>query len=337
MSKIQPPSTDCSFLRKLPFLREKNAESTPSSFTYSQFIQGERCRKTIFLKRQSANQSEPIISWNLQSHKNYKSENILAIVSANSDSHISYPILTYTGNINCISSCGETPLFCAVRSNKFKFCEALLQHGAKINVSNYANESILHVALKNGFIDIAKLLTKKGASVNSKDNLEQTPLFLAVKLENYELCHMLLQHGAHVNCKDTKGCTPLHLAAQKSRIDIADLLITYGADMKAKNKNNKTPYDLTKMILTQKNGIETLEKPDAFYTDDINIFKQDGTNKNSLIMTKKIERILEKLDPAKLQETPPPSLRSRISTLFDRIRKRLGFQHKQADTISEHF
>ena len=148
-------------------------------------------------------------------------------------------------DINAKGRSGETPLFCAVKSDVAKF---LITEGADVNAKNEYGTTPLHHVMSDGEKDVAELLIAKGAKVNAQSKNGETPLIDAAYYDRCEMAELLIAKGANVHAQSTRrsvsGITALYIACSRGYKAMADLLIAKGADLDGKDSNDQTPLHL---------------------------------------------------------------------------------------------
>ncbi|CAG7561108.1 unnamed protein product [Fusarium equiseti] len=102
-------------------------------------------------------------------------------------------LIKYGANIRLRNSAGETPLLLAVRSNKKRLTEILLEHGADPRVGNYVEAQPLHFA--RDAVIIQRLVHQK-ADPEAAAGGHTTPLMVAAYQGRAEAVRALLDNGA---------------------------------------------------------------------------------------------------------------------------------------------
>ena len=134
---------------------------------------------------------------------------------------------------------GETALMKAVDNADVTMTALLLTHPACLATINSAltfegQESALHFAVKRNKLKIAEVLLDAGALVNQTDGYRQTPLYLAFDRSLPDMAEFLIKRGADVGkCPaDTKFKRHLvHLAAKDERTSLFSLLIKHDGNL----------------------------------------------------------------------------------------------------------
>ncbi len=152
---------------------------------------------------------------------------------------------------------GETPLLLAVRLDKIKIVEMLLDEGADVNKADNTGYTPLITAIQ--YSDDTKLvdmLLDKDADVNKADNAGYTPLMFAVSNNNEIIVETLLIANADVDRQDNNGGTALIFAAQYKNSNIINQLLNKGAQVKNSDGLSAVDYydgdDEVKQLLIQK-------------------------------------------------------------------------------------
>ena len=150
----------------------------------------------------------------------------------------------------------ETPLLLAIRRDRFKIAETLLEYGTDTNAENSMGMTPLHMLSESdskdeyNILQLARLLLKNGANVNRRDKDNETPLHLAIRWDRFFLARILLEHGANANAENNQGMTPLHILSESDIkdegviLDLVLLLLKNGAEVNGRDKYNETPLQL---------------------------------------------------------------------------------------------
>ncbi len=113
--------------------------------------------------------------------------------------------------------------------------------------SKLYGETLLHLAVKGNKSRAVQFLLQHGANIEAQDRRDYTPLVQATIQGNIEIVRLLLSFGANVNAQyytyETYTLTPLHVAALNGYPDIVQLLLKYGADPLLFSKSHGTPLD----------------------------------------------------------------------------------------------
>ena len=140
---------------------------------------------------------------------------------------------------------GETPLTYAVRNSMLPVVKAIAAK-ADVNLSDGNGNSPLFVALKNEKYEIFEYLMENKADVNAAGTAgatkDQNILYVAVMRDRPDLIETLLKKGADPNRGDSEGALPLNEAVLRSRpnMEIVNLLIKGGADINKPEMNGAT-------------------------------------------------------------------------------------------------
>lgn len=139
--------------------------------------------------------------------------------------------------VNTPDNTGETPLACAVRTNKAAVFAMLLdksQHGTL--------EAAWHAAAEHGRILFLSALLARGATVNGTHGINnRTALQCAAGNGHDVIVEKLLTVGAAVNAAGPDGITALHLAVQSSHAGVISRLLAAGAAPGAEDREGWTP------------------------------------------------------------------------------------------------
>ncbi|MFN7144147.1 MAG: ankyrin repeat domain-containing protein [Myxococcota bacterium] len=150
-------------------------------------------------------------------------------------------------DIDARTKAGATPLYLAVRANRYEIARYLLDRGADPDAAGTAGPPLAE-AVAQGTPEMVRLLVQRGANPRVTDKTGATPLHAAVATGRIELVRALLDGGAPANATDHAGNTPLHVLAAKSGraggLEIARLLVERGARPNARDNEGRTPLGL---------------------------------------------------------------------------------------------
>jgi ankyrin repeat protein len=175
------------------------------------------------------------------------------------------------------ASCQRTrqnPLYSAIRQQKFKVVQVLLQYGAdaKLGLSYLQSQvasspSILELLLERGAAEDSQSCTslldsacyfgneeivdivldhcknKLGLPLAVFKSMCRNPLFHACMTDKRTIIMKLIDFGADVNVVNSVHSTPLHRACQTGRIDLVDGLLQRGA-LITEDEDGDTPLDI---------------------------------------------------------------------------------------------
>ena len=210
-----------------------------------------------------------------------------------------------TGETDVEDSCGETPLYKAVESNRKTIVELLLKNGANIEARNgcfketalikavkkenedivgmliengantearinYINYTPLHLAAEKNLLSIVKILLKNGANIEDEDDKSQTPIYKAIHENNVEIVKIFVTNGAKIDHLDFRDITPIHFATLYNKQSILDILLNMNPDL-----NLPCFVELLHCAI-YKGNLEIAEKL-INYGVDVNSKDSDGT------------------------------------------------------------
>ena len=136
----------------------------------------------------------------------------------------------------------------AVRFGKSRVVSVLLKHILKHYASVVVNDadniltSALMSACLRGEVAIVKVLLNAGFCVNTVDpETKDTPLMLAIRRNNVDLTELLIKRKANVNAACEHGETPLLYACRFGNFCEIAMLIDAKVDVNQKNDDGQTP------------------------------------------------------------------------------------------------
>ena len=132
------------------------------------------------------------------------------------------------GNLNSRDAQGNTPLLLAIRKQRYRHVDYLLEQGADAAVQNNQGNTTLIFAAYTAPVALCEQLFACGALVNARNARGITPLMAAAITGNMEVVRWLLQHGADVAQKDIYGCTACMQAHLHGRMAVVELLAEQG-------------------------------------------------------------------------------------------------------------
>jgi ankyrin len=169
--------------------------------------------------------------------------------------NLAQQLLKNGAEINRRGEDNESPLYLAIRGNRFELAKTLLERGADTNTENSNGQTLLHILSESryyegGILNLALLLLKHGAEVNRRDKGNETPLLRAIRWDRFMLAKTLLKHGADSNAENNGGMTPFHMLSESSIkderhiVDLALLLLRSGAEVNRRDNDNESPLHL---------------------------------------------------------------------------------------------
>ncbi|CAF0967227.1 unnamed protein product [Rotaria sordida] len=135
---------------------------------------------------------------------------------------------------------GWTPLYVAMKSQKFDVVKLLLKHGANPNTVTKFDLTPFLLACAICDLDIIEACIAAGANINftlsgsNTNNLNitgETALFIATLKDRVDVVKFLIEKGAQVNIQNHCGVSPLHLCAKSGNQELVQVLIQAGANV----------------------------------------------------------------------------------------------------------
>ena len=196
------------------------------------------------------------------------------------DEYVTGDVLRHGVDIDIRNLDGETPLMCAVRTDKREIVTLLLKNNANVNArASESGHTCLHLSAekdKTGII--TRLLLKRGADLEATDEMGLTPLSTAAFHGNDVVARILLEQGADQQASEALHYATMHgnhsfmarllnpggpdfeafyeapsyrLSTQpgrdtvaKRRVFLVRMLLDHGADIHARNKQGLTPLQI---------------------------------------------------------------------------------------------
>jgi ankyrin repeat protein len=165
-------------------------------------------------------------------------------------------LLKHGAAANSRDEYNNTPLHLAIRRNRFKLAEILLETGADADAENINGQTPSHrlsesdIMNEGDILNLVLPLLRHGAGANSRDKDNNTPLHLAIRRNRFKLAEILLEHGADAKAENREIQTPLHILSESDIKDegevlnLALLLLKHGAEVTKRDKDNETPLHL---------------------------------------------------------------------------------------------
>ena len=183
-------------------------------------------------------------------------ESPLALATISNMVGLTHLLLIYNGDVNQMTSNGNTILISAIKKRTpKKFIDLLLKYGALPNAKSREGKTALFEAIQLGRADLVQSLLNNGADANLPGpkhmlwpSTFQAPCLkllldagadakkcpgimeLATSLNNIESVRILLKAGVNPNAKKDGVYTPLCTAIRDDRTDLFELLLSNKAD-----------------------------------------------------------------------------------------------------------
>ncbi len=147
---------------------------------------------------------------------------------------------------------GWTPLYAAMKSQKFDVVKLLLKRGADPNAVTKLGSTPFLLASEICDLDIIEACVEAGADLDvapsgpDADNLNitgQTALFIATLKDRVDVVKFLIKKGAQVNVQNRYGLSPLLLCAESGNFDLVQVLVQAGADVNIKPQGKLAEED----------------------------------------------------------------------------------------------
>lgn len=150
---------------------------------------------------------------------------------------------------------GLTPLHYAVRNNKLKMVDYLIDQGIDVNVKCDNGKAPIFYAIAARNYLMTEFLIKKGGLCNGlidmvSSSSQTTWLCEAVKQDDFSTVEFLLKNCANINNTNSiNSTTALHIAANSNHFEMFKLLMNKDANIAIRDGSNATPlsYAIFKM------------------------------------------------------------------------------------------
>lgn len=137
-------------------------------------------------------------------------------------------LMTPHGNLDIRDALGNTPLLVAIRKQRYRLVDYLLEQGADACVQNNQGNTALIFAAYCAPVALCEKLFARRADVNARSARGITPLMAAAITGNVAVARWLLHHGADIAHKDIYGCSACMLAHLHGRMAVVELLAEHG-------------------------------------------------------------------------------------------------------------
>ncbi|CAB3981509.1 histone-lysine N-methyltransferase EHMT2-like isoform X4, partial [Paramuricea clavata] len=197
------------------------------------------------------------------------------------------------GNLSCLDTNLQTPLFDAVENQQTQVVKYLISQDVNLNLKDSQGMTVLHVAAQKSNLEIINLLmdTRK-MSVNEQDSGGWTALMWTAEGKRTDVAKCLLKWGADVNILDSEQNTCLHWAALAGGTEIMDLLLESNVHIDARNMFGATALHISAREKKLPN-LKTLEK----YRPNMEIRNAEGKKALELVPhNSRCYRQLEKME-----------------------------------------
>jgi serine/threonine-protein phosphatase 6 regulatory ankyrin repeat subunit B len=199
---------------------------------------------------------------------------------------------------------GMTFLHHAVRNDRIRVIDLLLEQGVKIDEQDNEGDTALHMSVYQPE-EISIALLSNGASMDNQNNRGRTPLHEASFIGNTNLMKKLIVNGADKEVKDVEGYTPLFLASNGEQAESVKLLLqnridntsVLDADIDTTDINGNTP-----LIVACDNGLIEIAALLIEKGADKYLKNNNGEDAKSIATRKKNTGILDLLHEASIND-----------------------------------
>lgn len=160
------------------------------------------------------------------------------------------------------SSSYESPLLLAAKCNSPKFCELLLDHGARISDYNGEGWQPIHRAAFANRDSTLNFLISRGANVNAVNQVGVTPMHLnaeQIRVDGgcrSQVLDSLVRAGANVNAIDTSGRNVIYSALRIGNIRILFDLVACGTKFQIFGAHGRGFWDDLRLKVLSTNDID---------------------------------------------------------------------------------
>lgn len=136
----------------------------------------------------------------------------------------------------------DTAIYIAIKSNKEKSFDVLVENGADLNHRLIGKSTYLYEAVINNRVNLVKKIISKTDLVNEATIGNMTPLIAAASdVADFEIFEMLVKAGANINAANIAGYTALHDAVYFGNDKKVELLLKNGANKDIRDKKERLP------------------------------------------------------------------------------------------------
>ncbi len=136
------------------------------------------------------------------------------------------------------------PLYFAVRENRLKIVDLLLDHDPDPTGLAY-NDTLIDIARDRGYSEMQRLLESKLAQRHGSSPRGE-PVAAAIRERDVTKVRALLDASPDLlHAGDQRSCQPIHWAVMTRQIDLIDDLLARGADLNAPRADGARPIHLT--------------------------------------------------------------------------------------------
>lgn len=148
-------------------------------------------------------------------------------------------------NSKLITDFNQTPLYISVSKGSYEMTNFFIENSGNVNCKTLEGITPLIYASKFGYADIVQLLLENGADINQKDNEGRTALEFAVSTNKLDCAQTLVNtKKVDLNKVGNARFSLLHIAAQEGSLEVTSFLCDNGANMYAKNEGGSKPIHL---------------------------------------------------------------------------------------------
>ena len=213
-------------------------------------------------------------------------------------------LLTFSPNVSCENSEGNSPLHLASKDSYLSLIRILIEYvkglggdlKSFINAVNSEKLTPLHFAIIQFNSDIVMLLLTEGANLYAVNKSGKSVLHLAVEIERLETMQKAIEFLLNyerensdmdnnlIRVQDKSGHTPLHLAVIQNKIEATQLLLGESPDLTIADKDEMTVlHHSIRYTKSEIFGKLIASIPSTNYNDPLHVLNLRDKNGNTAI------------------------------------------------------
>lgn len=137
----------------------------------------------------------------------------------------------------------ETPIFMAIKHQRFECFKILLELGANLNILDAEKNNVLHAVIKYCHTPekYTALILSKEVNINQMNHLMRTPLFLAAQKDYLQIFNELLEHGADPSINSLYNYSLYHIVAYEGSRRVLSRMLELNLSLRIISDKSETP------------------------------------------------------------------------------------------------